>query len=439
MKTFGIIFAIFLLTCKTTAFAQTSLTIGTVNNSDMIIMQHLSKEFIKENPKIQLNWVILEENVLRQRITADISTNAGKFDIITIGTYETPIWAKRGWLTPLDEFPENYDIGDLIEVIRQSLSYSGKLYAIPFYGESSMTFYRKDLFREQGLRMPEQPTYEEISQFAATTHQPEKNIYGICLRGKPGWGENMAIISSLVHAFGGRWFDMDWKPQLTSPQWKKAISFYVDLLQNYGPPGVTHNGHNKTRALFANGRCAIWIDATAPAGFISDPKKSIVSKTVGFAKTPKTKAGISSNWLWSWAFAIPSSSKAIAAAKKFILWATSKEYVELVGTREGWILAPSGARKSTYANPRYQAVAKHFSDLELKIIEGITLTQASMKPIPYAGYQFVSIPEFQNIGSQVGQVLAEALAGKISVEKALEEAQHLTERIMQKAGYYPAN
>ncbi|MBF0280492.1 MAG: sugar ABC transporter substrate-binding protein [SAR324 cluster bacterium] len=438
MKTIVIGIAIHFLVFDAVASAQTSLTIGTVNNSDMIIMQQLSKEFTRENPGIRLNWVVLEENVLRQRITADISTNAGIFDIITIGTYETPIWAERGWLTPLDEFPEEYDIEDFVEEVRKSLSFQQKLYAIPFYAEGSMTFYRKDLFQEKDLRMPEVPTYDDIYQFASTLHQPEENIYGICLRGKAGWGENMAFVTSLIHAFGGRWFDLNWKPQLTSPEWKKAISFYVNILKNFGPPGATHYGHIQNRALFANGHCAIWVDASSPAGFFSHPKKSIVSQNVGFAEAPKTDANIGSKWFWSWVLAIPSSSKAKEAAKKFILWATSKEYVELVGNREGWVLVPPGTRKSTYANPHYKAVAGNFSELTLKTIEETTPVQTKVQSIPYAGHQFVGIPEFQTIGSQVGQVLAEALVGKISVEKALEQAQHITEKIMQKAGYYPA-
>lgn len=436
MKTSGIVFIIFLLVLKTTVFAQTNITIGTVNNSDMIILQKLSREFVKQHPDIQLNWVVLEENILRQQVTADISTNGGKFDIITIGAYETPIWAKQGWLKPLNKFPEDYDVGDFVEVVRKSLSYGGTLYALPFYSESSMTFYRKDLFQEKGLVMPEQPTYQEVYRFASVLHQPDMNRYGVCLRGKAGWGENGAFLTSLVNSFGGRWFDMEWKPQLTSPEWKNAISFYVDLLQNFGPPGAAHNGHNENRALFANGHCAIWIDATVVAGFLSHPEKSVVSQTIGFAKAPEAQPNTGNTWLWSWALAIPASCKASDAAQKFILWATSKEYIKLAGEREGWLLVPPGTRKSTYSNPKYREVADRFSNLVLKTIEATNYKHSSLRFTPYHRGQFVQIPEFQNIGNQVGLALAGALVGKISVEQALEQAQRSTEQIMREAGYY---
>ena len=217
------------------------LTIATVNNSDMIIMQRLSSQF-EEEAGIQLDWVVLEENVLRQRVTTDIATGGGQFDIVTIGAYETPIWGQQDWLIPLDDLGEAYDYEDIFDPVRNSLSVDGTLYAVPFYAESSFTFYRTDLFEAAGLNMPAAPTYNQIKSFAATLHNPENNQYGICLRGKAGWGENMAFVGTLVNTFGGRWFDMDWNPQLDSPEWHTAIKFYVDLLTNYGPPGASANG-----------------------------------------------------------------------------------------------------------------------------------------------------------------------------------------------------
>src|SRR6516225_4310765 len=146
-------------------FAQTTtLTIATVNNSDMIRMQGLTSAFTAKNPDIAVKWVTLEENVLRQRVTTDIATKGGQFDILTIGTYEVPIWAKKGWLVPLDSLGADYDIEDLLAPIRTGLSLENKLYAAPFYGESSMTMYRKDLFDKAGLQMPEKPTWDFIKQ-----------------------------------------------------------------------------------------------------------------------------------------------------------------------------------------------------------------------------------------------------------------------------------
>ena len=252
------------------ALAET-LTIATVNNSDMIIMQELSSQWEKQSGHT-LDWVVLEENVLRQRVTTDIATNGGSFDVITIGAYEAPIWGAQGWLKPLDDLGEAYNYDDIYEPIRNGLSANGTLYAVPFYAESSFTFYRKDLFEAAGIKVGDaQITYEEFAEIVAKVHAPDKGVYGTCQRGKAGWGENMAFVGPMVNAFGGKWFDMDWQPQLESAEWKAAVNYYVDLMNSYGPPGASSNGHNENRALFADGKCATWVDATSAAGYIFNP------------------------------------------------------------------------------------------------------------------------------------------------------------------------
>ena len=258
------------------------ITIATVNNGDMVRMQKLSSTFTKANPDITLNWVVLEENVLRQRVTTDIATKGGQFDVMTIGTYEVPIWAKEGWLLSLDDLGAAYDIDDLLPAIRNGLSYRGSLYASPFYGESSMTMYRKDLFAAKGLKMPNEPTWGEIYEFARAIHNPP-NVYGVCLRGKAGWGENGAFVTTVANSFGARWFDENWRPQFNTAEWRAAVSFYVDLLSNYGPPGASTNGFNENLALFNSGKCGMWMDATVATSFVTNPKESKVADQVDFA------------------------------------------------------------------------------------------------------------------------------------------------------------
>ncbi|MGP8247524.1 MAG: ABC transporter substrate-binding protein [Bryobacteraceae bacterium] len=413
--------------------SRPELTIGTVNNADMILLQRLSKEF-EARSGIKLNWVVLGENILRQRLTIDISTGGDTFDVITIGSYEAPLWAARGWLLPVDDLGADYDYDDIFDVVRQGLSYKGKLYAAPFYAESSFTYYRKDLFHRAGLEMPEQPSYNQIRRFAAKLNSPAQNVYGICLRGEPGWGQNMAYLSTLVYTFGGRWMDLSWQPQLTSPAWIQAVSFYVDVLRNYGPPGVSTDGHNEIRALFANGNCAIWVDATSAAGYILDPSQSRVAGTTGFARAPIQKVPNGAAWAWSWALAIPKSSPKAVAAKQFIKWATSKTYVATVGARYGWLLAPPGTRRSTYASPAYQRAAP-FANLVRDAILTADMTKPSVLPVPYVGIQYVGIPEFQAIGTDVGQQISAALTGGATVEQALGLAQADAERAMRRGGY----
>jgi sorbitol/mannitol transport system substrate-binding protein len=421
-----------LLGASALAQAET-LTIATVNNADMIIMQQLAPKWEQASGHT-LNWVVLEENVLRQRVTTDIATNGGQFDVITIGSYEAPIWGKQGWLVPLDDLGEDYAYDDLIPSVVNGLSYDGKLYAVPFYAESSFTFYRKDLFEQAGLTMPEQPTYDQIAEFAAKLTDKSKEQYGFCQRGKPGWGENMAFVGPMVNAFGGRWFDENWEPQLTSEPWQKAVSYYVENMNEYGPPGATANGHNENRALFATGHCAMWVDATSAAGYIFNPQESQVADKTAFAAAPVQETSNGSGWFWAWALAIPSSSQKIDAAKSFVKWATSKEYITTVGEEVGWVSAPPGTRKSTYDNPKYKEAAP-FAEVVYESVANADITKPTKDPVPYVGIQYVAIPEFQGIGTVVGQQIAAALAGQVPVDQALQTAQRSTERTMRQAGY----
>jgi sorbitol/mannitol transport system substrate-binding protein len=421
--------------CTTAVVAQeATLTIATVNNGDMIRMQALSDSFTEQYPDIALEWVTLEENVLRQRVTTDIATEGGQYDVMTIGTYEVPIWAEQGWLVGLDDLPAEYDVDDLLPSIREGLSVDGTLYALPFYGESSMVMYRTDLFEEAGLEMPDEPSWEFVADAARQLTDRENEVYGVCLRGKPGWGENTAFITTLANSFGARWFDEEWNPQFDQPEWKEALTFYLDLLNDAGPPGASSNGFNENLALFQQGKCAMWIDATVAASFVTNPNDSAVADSVGFAMAPDRGLGRRANWLWAWSLAIPSSSDAVDAAREFITWATSKEYLELVASTEGWANVPPGTRTSLYENPQYLDAAP-FAQMTLDSISAADPNNPTVKPAPYVGVQFVAIPEFQGIGTAVGQTFSAALAGQMDAEQALQTAQQLTTREMQRAGY----
>ena len=416
------------------AHADTELVVATVNNGHMIEMEKLSKNFEAANPGIKVKFVTLEEGVLRQRVTTDIATKGGQFDVMTIGMYETPIWGKKGWLQEL-KTDAAYDANDLLPAMRNGLSVGDKLFAAPFYGESSMLMYRKDLADKAGIKVSDHPTWTEIKTLADKINDPAHGVYGICLRGKPGWGDNMAFLSTLVNTFGGQWFDMQWKPQLESKPWKEAINFYVDLLKKDGPPGSSANSFNEILALYNEGKCGMWIDATIAASFITDPKQSKVADKVAFAQAPTQATPKGANWLWAWALAIPAGSQKVDAAQKFISWATSKEYIELVAKTNGWGHVPTGTRKSTYANAEFLKAAS-FANAEKAAIDSANPNDSTLPKSPYVGVQFAAIPEFQSIGLAVGQQMSAALAGKVSVDQALKTSQAAAEREMKKAGYY---
>ncbi|PAU58309.1 sugar ABC transporter substrate-binding protein [Pseudomonas sp. PICF141] len=428
--------ALLALTCMTlssVSLGAQTLTIATVNNSDMIRMQKLSKTFEAEHPDIKLNWVVLEENVLRQRLTTDIATQGGQFDVLTIGMYEAALWGAKGWLEPMKDLPASYALDDVFPSVREGLSVKGTLYALPFYAESSITYYRTDLFKNAGLTMPERPSWTQISEFAGKLTNKDKEQYGICLRGKAGWGENMALITTVANAYGARWFDEKWQPEFPGPEWKNALNFYVETMKKSGPPGASSNGFNENLALFNSGKCAIWVDASVAGSFVTDKAQSKVSEHVGFTYAPHQTTDKGSAWLYSWALAIPTSSKAKEAAKTFSTWATSKEYGALVAEKDGIANVPPGTRTSTYTEAYMNAAP--FAKVTLESLKAADPSKPSIKPVPYIGIQLVTIPEFQAVGTQVGKLFSAALIGQTTVDQALTAAQSTTEREMKRAGY----
>jgi sorbitol/mannitol transport system substrate-binding protein len=425
----GVFGAFMFAALASTAVADTKLTIATVNNSDMIRMQGLTDDFTKANPDISLEWVTLEENVLREKVTTDIAAKGGQFDVLTIGTYEVPIWGKKGWLVPLTEVD---DPADILPAIAGGLTVDGKLMAAPFYGESSMVMYRTDLMDKAGLKMPDAPTWTFIREAADKMTDKAAEVYGVCLRGKAGWGENMAFLTATSNSFGARWFDENWKPQFDQPEWKATLDYYLALMAADGPPGASSNGFNENLSLFNSGKCGMWIDATVAASMVTG-KDSTVADKVGFALAPDNGLGKRGNWLWAWSLAIPAGTQKNEAAQKFVSWATSKHYTELVAEKEGWANVPPGTRTSLYANLEYAKVP--FAKMTLDSINSADPTHPTVKPVPYLGVQFVAIPEFAGIATTVGQIFSAALAGEKTADEALAEAQTTATREMTKAGY----
>ncbi|WP_230969070.1 extracellular solute-binding protein [Nitrogeniibacter aestuarii] len=414
-----------------------TLNIATVDNEDMLVMKSLSADFEAEHPGIRLNWRVLEENTLRRRLLSELAIGEGYVDVMTIGAYEAPIWAQKGFLQPV-RVSKAYGLDDLLPSVREALSFNGELYALPFYAESSMLYYRKDLFEAKGLQMPGQPTWDDVLGFAGKLHAPADDVYGICLRGKPGWGENMGIVSTMVNAYGGRWFDMQWRPDLDSPAWREALQRYRTLIGQFGPPRVTENGFNESLELFANGHCAMWVDATVAAGKLYNPGTSSVADKLGFAAAPTARTAKGSHWLWTWALAVPSSSARGKAAQTFIKWATSRDYIARVAKARGWVAVPPGTRRSTYANPAYQAAAP-FAGFVLSAIEAADQIDSTLEPKPYIGIQWVNIPEFTAIGHAVGVNVGNMFELGWSVDRVVNESQREVEFIMRRAGYYESS
>jgi sorbitol/mannitol transport system substrate-binding protein len=403
-----------------------TVTVAVVSNPLITSqMVPLTKSFFeKKYPNIKVKFATYTEGDLRAAIEKATSTHSNAFNVIMIGPYEAPLFARNGWLDNLStQFiskDAGYDAGDLLPPIAKALSYKGGLYAVPFYGESSMLYYRKDMFSQAGLTMPQHPTWTQVQNFAAKLNKPGKTA-GICLRGLAGWGDNMAALDTVVNTFGGQWFNQKWEPQLTSPAFVKATNFYVNLVRKYGESGASNDSFNQLLTLYGQGKCAMWYDATVAATSIAGTYPSVFKQTgYAFAPTQVTK---SSGWLWTWSLGIPQGTNSQGAAWKFVSWATSKQYASLVAQKYGWSAVPPGTRTSLYKNPNYLKAAKAFAGITLASINGTDPNHPTLHPVPYVGVQYVDIPQFESLGLQVGQQIAGAIAGTETVAQALKTSQ----------------
>ena len=413
--------------------SSTTLTIATVNNSQMVQMEQVTKQvFEKDHPNIKVNFVTLPENDLRTKVTQDVATNAGKFDIATIGSYETPIWAHNGWLQDLSPYfakmsasdKSSYNYDDLLKPVMSTLSYQGHPYALPFYGESSFLMYNKQIFAQHHLTMPLHPTWDQIAQFAQKLNDPANGVVGILLRGQSGWGMNMAPLDTMINTFGGRWFDSNWQPQLNTPAVQRAVTFYANLLQKYGEPGASTAGWQESLNLMTQGKGAMFYDATSFGGVLETPSTSKIAGNVGYAYAPTEVTVNGSHWLWAWSLGLVNSSRNKDAAFQFITWATSSQYLTLAGQTFGWANVPPGTRTSIYQNPDYQKAAP-FAQVTLASINTSTPEQPTLDPVPYHGVQYVGIPQFESVGQSISELMSAVVAGKMTVSQALQQSDQL--------------
>ncbi|MEU9307771.1 sugar ABC transporter substrate-binding protein [Streptomyces sp. NPDC048256] len=410
-----------------------SLDVLMVNNPQMAELQKLTAAHFTKETGIKVSFTLLPENDVRDKISQDFANQAGQYDVATLSNYEIPIYARNGWLHAMDSYvaaDPAYDEKDVLKPMRESLTGDdGKLYGQPFYGESSFLMYRKDVFAAKGLTMPAHPTWQQVADLAAKTDGAEPGMKGICLRGLPGWGEVMAPLTTVVNTFGGTWFDQNWKAQLDSPAFEKATKFYVDLVRDHGESGAAQSGFAECLNNMTQGKVAMWYDATSAAGSLEAAKSPVKGK-MGYAPAPVERTG-SSGWLYTWAWGIQKASRNADKAWKFVSWASSKSYEQLVGEEIGWSNVPAGKRASTYENADYRAEASAFQDMTKQAIEAAKPNDPGVQPRPAPGIQFVGIPEFTDLGTKVSQEISAAIAGRQSVESALKKSQALAERISE--------
>jgi sorbitol/mannitol transport system substrate-binding protein len=414
-----------------------TITVAVTANPLMTTIEKLTPAgFQASHPNIKVKFVTYDENTERANVEKDVAAGGGQYDVVMIGPNDIASWAKNGWIKDLTAdaaSDPSYDVGDLLKPISSALSSDGKLYAVPFYGESSFMMYNKKMFAAAGVTMPANPTWAQIATLADKLNDPSKGVAGICLRGLTGWGDNLAALDTVVNTMGGQWFDTSWTAHLTDPAFEAAVNFYVNLIKKDGEKGAGNDSFNECLNILEQGKAAMWYDATVAAATVDATGSPIVGN-VGFAPAPVDKTA-SSGWLWSWALALEGSSKNQQAAWAFMDWATSKSYIAYDAAQNGWAAVPPGTRTSTYQNPSYQAAAKDFAALTLSQINSVNVTQPGVAPQPVPGVQYVGIPEFEDFGQKVSAEITAAIDGQESVSSALSKSQSIAQQAVIAAGY----
>ncbi|WP_353651430.1 sugar ABC transporter substrate-binding protein [Nakamurella sp. A5-74] len=395
-----------------------------VANPQMTDLQKLTEANFTAKTGIKVNYTVLPENDMRAKADIEFKNQAGQYDVATLSNFEIPIWSKNGWLADLTDYSKNdtaFNQSDIFPAFNQSLSNDGKLYGEPFYGESSFLMYRKDVFADKGVKLSDNPTWDEVAAAAAKVDGAQSGMKGICLRGLPGWGQLGGPLTTVINTFGGAWFDKDWNALLTDPKTVAAVNFYVKLLKEHGQVSPSQAGFTECLNDFVQSKVAMWYDATSAAGSVESADSPVAGK-VGYVQAP-VKETKSSGWLYTWSWGMEQASKNKDAAWQFISWASSAQYEQLVGEDLGWPRVPSGKRISTYSNPDYVKAAGAFSGPTLTALQNADPANPGVQARPTVGIQFVDIPEFTALGDDVTASLAQVIAGNGTVEQALAAAQ----------------
>jgi len=274
-----------------------SINVAIVDTPNAGDLARLTPSLFTSKSHIRVNYTKLDEGTLRDDVTSDLTGHARQFDVVMIGPYEAPQYAKDGYITDLTSMASGdraYELGDVIPSIRTALSYGGRLYAAPFYGESSFLMYRKDVLRRAGVTMPAHPTWGQVAAIARRLNAPD--MAGICLRGKPGWGELGASFTTVLNTFGGTW----WSAQRNGtpgaamddrPAFRKALRFYVGLVREAGEHDAANSAFNECLQQYLNGKVAMWYDATVAAGALEAANSPMRGKN-GYAAAPVERTAV---------------------------------------------------------------------------------------------------------------------------------------------------
>ncbi len=362
----------------------------------------------EESTGIKVNFNILPEDQILDRIQVDLASNTTEVDLVMYDFILTTQFAKAGWVLPLDELATKYDtnMDDFMAGFVDALSYDGTVYGLPVFGESTMLMWNKELFEKAGLSAA--PTTK--AEFdAACEALDAAGIPAIAMRGNRNPGGNIFIWTGFMLANGGQWFDEAGNITLNSPETAEATQYYSDLLNNYGIEGGANLTWDQVQLAFQQGKVAMAIDATNFVARLENPELSDVVGKVGYEMLP---ADLCTNAIGCWGMAIPANSPNAEAAYQFMNWALSSEQ-QLKNAMEA--MRADVTRNSVLEDASYIEAYAYDNGHWIDVCkEAINTAKGDYRP---------RLPEWPKLGDAISVAVSNVTSNTMDAQAALDEAQ----------------
>jgi multiple sugar transport system substrate-binding protein len=376
---------------------------------------------------IKVQFETFPEDQFRQKVLLELGAGTGALDVYwTFAANEGLKFWRSGWYEPMDEYLKNakltdpaYDLADFSKKALQGNAYDGKLMGLPLHQNTSMLYYRKDVFEKHKLKVPQ--TLQELEETAKKLHNTEEGgqkLVGTVMRGK-----GAAATSQWAPYFlslGGSWLDKAGKPAINSPEAVQAFDLYGRLLRAAGPPGAVNYHWYETVSLFSQGKAAMFTEANIRMPLLEDAAKSQVAGKVGYAMFPAGPAGRKPT-MEVGSVAVSSKSKKKEAAYLFAQWITSKEAALRLQMKG--IPVP---RASAWKDSRFLAEMKKHPDWIEASLKSLDIADTNYNP------PVVAVSEVRDA---VGAAIVSAILGenvKAAADKAAAEMAGIMEKTEKK-------
>ncbi len=378
--------------------------------------------FLPEFERLSGVRVVVEtfpEAQFRNKVLVELASGTGALDAFMLTpNQEGNLYLKSGWLEPLSSYVSNpaltapgFDQADFFPASIRAASIGGGLVGLPIQQETTMLFYRKDLFQKYNIAVPK--TFAELEAAAKALHNRD-GVAGIGLRGRGAAATSQ--LAPYLFGHGGDWLSPNRRSRFFDTEWVNALTFYSGLLRNYGPAGSTTMSWPEITSLFAQGKLAMFTDGSLFKSILDDPRTSTVADKVGYAAFPAGPTGKRTPVAITWALSMSKASKNKTATWLFMQWATNKQNQLRV------LLADVPAsRKSAWNSAEYKAKDKtpEWSAINLEQLEYAN---------PVWNPPVVAVGEVRDI---LGRAIVTAINGG-NVRDALTRAATQTNTVLDK-------